>query len=71
MPHIYLTFQCQDARDRIYKILKESPNAQLEKVHTDEMTLQWQNGVVSNYDYLMYLNWYVLNLIYLLYEWLV
>ncbi|XP_028155819.1 protein FAN-like isoform X2 [Ostrinia furnacalis] len=56
IPHIYLTFQCEDDRDRIYNILEESPNVHLEKVHAEEMTLQWQNGVVSNYDYLMYLN---------------
>lgn len=59
VPHIYVTFQSEKARDRIYMILEESPNVQLEKVHTEEMTLQWQNGIVSNYDYLMYLNWYV------------
>ncbi|XP_075992601.1 protein FAN-like [Anticarsia gemmatalis] len=56
IPHIYLTFQSERDRDRIYKILEESHNVHLEKVHTEEMTLQWQNGIVSNYDYLMYLN---------------
>lgn len=56
VPHIYVTFQSERDRDRIYKILEESPHVQLEKVHTEEMTLQWQNGIVSNYDYLMYLN---------------
>lgn len=57
VPHIYLTFQCEDDRERIYTILEESPNVNLGKIHAEEMTLQWQNGVVSNYDYLMYLNW--------------
>lgn len=56
VPHIYLTFQTERARDRIFKIFEESPNVHLESVHTEEMTLQWQNGIVSNYDYLMYLN---------------
>ncbi|KAJ2953827.1 hypothetical protein O0L34_g1455 [Tuta absoluta] len=56
IPHIYLTFQSEEDRDRIYRVLEESHNAQLERVHAEEMTLQWQNGVVSNYDYLMYLN---------------
>ncbi|XP_059049861.1 protein FAN-like [Achroia grisella] len=56
VPHIYLTFQSDRDRDRIYKILEESPYVNLERVHAEEMTLQWQNGIVSNYDYLMYLN---------------
>lgn len=56
VPHIYLTFRYERDRNRIYKTLEESPNVNLEKVHAEEMTLQWQNGIVSNYDYLMYLN---------------
>lgn len=55
--HIYLTFQSEDDRDRIYDILEQSPSVNLEKIHAQETTLQWQNGVVSNYDYLMHLNW--------------
>ncbi|CAH2104383.1 unnamed protein product [Euphydryas editha] len=54
--HIYLAFQSERERDRAYQIVEESPNVVLERVHIEEMTLQWQNGVVSNFDYLMYLN---------------
>lgn len=57
IPHMYLTFQCEYDRDRIYSMLESSPNVKLESVYAEEMTLQWQNGIVSNYDYLMYLNW--------------
>ncbi|XP_068621017.1 protein FAN-like [Battus philenor] len=56
MSHIYLTFPSEDQRDKIYEILEQSPNVKLERGHIEEMTLQWQNGVVSNYDYLLYLN---------------
>ncbi|XP_013133994.1 PREDICTED: protein FAN-like [Papilio polytes] len=56
MSHIYLTFPSEKHRDRIYEILEQSPNVKLERQHVEEMTLQWQNGIVSNYDYLMYLN---------------
>ncbi|CAG9784208.1 unnamed protein product [Diatraea saccharalis] len=56
VPHIYLTFQCEDDREKTYGILEESSNVNLVKKHAEEMTMQWQNGVVSNYDYLMYLN---------------
>ncbi|KOB71761.1 Protein FAN, partial [Operophtera brumata] len=51
--HIYLTFKDEYDRDKVYNVLEESPNVNLERVHTDEMTLQWQNGIVSNYDYLI------------------
>ncbi|KAI8428162.1 hypothetical protein MSG28_002408 [Choristoneura fumiferana] len=54
--HIYLTFQSEDDRDRIYDILEQSSSVHLEKIHAQETTLQWQNGIVSNYDYLMHLN---------------
>ncbi|KAL4712825.1 hypothetical protein ACJJTC_011895 [Scirpophaga incertulas] len=54
--HIYLSFRSEDDREKIYCFLEGSANVKLEKLHVDEMTLQWQNGVVSNYDYLMYLN---------------
>lgn len=60
MSHIYLTFPSEKHRDRIYEILEQSPNVKLERQHVEEMTLQWQNGIVSNYDYLMYLNWWVI-----------
>lgn len=59
IPHIYLTFPSESDRDSVYQLLEESPHVHLERVHIEEMTLQWQNGIVSNYDYLMYLNWYV------------
>lgn len=63
MPHIYLSFQTESERDSAYQLLEESPHVHLERVHVEEMTLQWQNGIVSNYDYLMYLNWYVFSII--------
>ncbi|KAG6463345.1 hypothetical protein O3G_MSEX013819, partial [Manduca sexta] len=56
VPHMYLTFQREYDRDKVYNMLENSPVVNLESVHAEEMTLQWQNGVVSNYDYLMYLN---------------
>ncbi|XP_047515344.1 protein FAN-like isoform X1 [Pieris napi] len=54
--HIYLSFQSTKERDKLYNILETLPNVSLERVHIEEMTLQWQNGIVSNYDYLAYLN---------------
>lgn len=57
VPHIYLSFQSEHERDTLYNVIEKSPEASLERVHPEEMTLQWQNGIVSNYDYLIYLNW--------------
>lgn len=31
-------------------------DVQVEKSDQLDMTLKWQNGLISNYDYLMYLN---------------
>lgn len=56
VPHIYLTFQSTKHRDTLYKTIENSPCVNLEKVMIEEITLQWQNGIVSNYDYLIYLN---------------
>ncbi|XP_045511123.1 protein FAN-like [Colias croceus] len=56
IPHIYLTFQSTEDRNKLYNILEGLPDVKLERVHVEEMTLQWQNGIVSNYDYLTYLN---------------
>lgn len=57
MSHIYLSFQSTEERDKLHNILETLSNVHLERVHIEEMTLQWQNGIVSNYDYLAYLNW--------------
>ncbi|VVD01442.1 unnamed protein product, partial [Leptidea sinapis] len=50
--HIYLTFQNSEDRDKVCNTLDGLPSVNLERVHMEEMTLQWQNGIVSNYDYL-------------------
>lgn len=57
VPHIYLSFLSEEERGIVYDFLETSPNNNLERVHIEEMTLRWQNGIVSNYDYLTYLNW--------------
>ncbi|CAK1544164.1 unnamed protein product [Leptosia nina] len=54
--HVYLAFQSNEERNRLYNVLETLPNVHLERAHIEEMTLQWQNGIVSNYDYLIYLN---------------
>lgn len=55
VPYIYVAFRTQNDRDAMYNALLES-GLNLNEIEQDVMTLQWQNGYVSNYDYLMYLN---------------
>ncbi|XP_044266497.1 protein FAN-like isoform X1 [Tribolium madens] len=55
-PHIYLSFRSQEKRDHLYENLLNQPVLKLEELDQDMMTLQWQNGIISNYDYLQYIN---------------
>lgn len=55
-PHIYLSFANQKERDRLYDNMLKQELLKLPDIDQDVMTLQWQNGVLSNYDYLLYLN---------------
>uniref|UniRef100_A0A8D8WJ65 Protein FAN n=1 Tax=Cacopsylla melanoneura TaxID=428564 RepID=A0A8D8WJ65_9HEMI len=54
--HLYLTLKTPGARDTLYNALLDLPELQLSHSDKEIMTLRWQNGVLSNYDYLMYLN---------------
>ncbi|KAJ9595217.1 hypothetical protein L9F63_013478, partial [Diploptera punctata] len=54
--HLYLSFKSKEERDALYQGLINQPALRLENIEQEMMTLQWQNGVLSNYDYLLYLN---------------
>lgn len=58
MPYIYLAFRTKNDRDNLYGNLLKQSELKLCEIEQDVMTLQWQNGYVSNYDYLLYLNRY-------------
>ncbi|XP_018570993.1 protein FAN-like [Anoplophora glabripennis] len=55
-PHIYLSFKNQKLRDEFYDNLLQQPELKLNEIEQDVMTLQWQNGIISNYEYLLYIN---------------
>ena len=55
MPSIYLSFQSPEERDDLAAALLDQ-NLQLDDLRQNEMTLKWQNGVISNFEYLNYLN---------------
>lgn len=54
--HLYLSLKSKTARDDLYKAITEQPELRLSESKQDIMTLQWQNGTISNYDYLLYIN---------------
>ncbi|XP_011299588.1 protein FAN-like [Fopius arisanus] len=53
---LFLSAKNQDDRDRLYDSLMRQSVLQLETVPQNQMTIQWQNGGLSNYDYLLYVN---------------
>nr|XP_018899764.1 PREDICTED: protein FAN-like [Bemisia tabaci] len=54
--HLYLSFKTCGARDTLYNCLLDQPELRLSHADQEVMTLQWQSGALSNYDYLLYLN---------------
>nr|CAD7574462.1 unnamed protein product [Timema californicum] len=56
LKHLYLSFKSLEDRDMLYQGLIGQHSLKLDNTDQEMMTLQWQNGVISNYDYLMYLN---------------
>lgn len=53
---MYLAFRSHQDRDKLYSSILDRPELKLDQLEPDVMTLQWQNGIISNYDYLMYVN---------------
>ncbi|XP_050527638.1 protein FAN-like isoform X2 [Daktulosphaira vitifoliae] len=53
---LYLTFKTNEIRDRVYSLLVNQTKLKIENSDRCIMTLKWQNGALSNFDYLLYLN---------------
>uniref|UniRef100_A0A182JZX8 Protein FAN n=1 Tax=Anopheles christyi TaxID=43041 RepID=A0A182JZX8_9DIPT len=53
---LYLVFRNQPDRDDCWRCISEQPDYAASEQTPESMTLKWQNGLVSNYDYLLYLN---------------
>jgi len=54
--HLYLAFQEEESRKQVYQEILKLPDLSLEDTGQEDMTLKWQSGSISNYDYLLYLN---------------
>ncbi|XP_048576936.1 protein FAN isoform X2 [Nematostella vectensis] len=53
---MYLVLNSQSDRDQFYRELLKQPDVNLDDTEQENMTLKWQNGAITNFDYLMYLN---------------
>lgn len=53
---LYVSFRNQSERDEFYERVMEQERTAVGDTEPESMTLKWQNGVISNYDYLLYLN---------------
>uniref|UniRef100_A0A2M4CUC0 Putative neutral sphingomyelinase n=2 Tax=Anopheles darlingi TaxID=43151 RepID=A0A2M4CUC0_ANODA len=52
----YFAFQDQTERNDCYRSISEQNDYSVVEQSPESTTLKWQNGIISNYDYLLYLN---------------
>ena len=55
-PHYFFVFDSVENRNKFYDTLCQFCSSSLEESNQSNMTLKWQSGVISNYEYLVYLN---------------
>lgn len=53
---LYVSFRNQDERDAFHTRTLAVERLNITQMEPESMTLKWQNGVISNYNYLLYLN---------------
>ncbi|XP_030831134.1 protein FAN-like [Strongylocentrotus purpuratus] len=54
--NLFLVLSKPEERDELYAKVVEQPGVRLQESGQENMMLLWQNKVISNFDYLMYLN---------------
>lgn len=52
----FFVFDCEESRNNLLEILSKQDYVDLVDSKQSNMTLKWQNGAISNYEYLLYLN---------------
>lgn len=57
--HLFLALKSAKERDDLYDGIMKQSLLKLDDLQQEAVTLQWQHGVLSNYDYLLYLNRYI------------
>lgn len=53
---LYVSFRNSNERNEFYTAILAQQRVKITPTERESMTLKWQNGVISNYDYLLYLN---------------
>ncbi|XP_070575197.1 protein FAN-like isoform X2 [Ptychodera flava] len=53
---MFLVFRTPVDREKLYVNILQQPDVSVQDSGSENITLKWQNGVISNFDYLMYLN---------------
>ncbi|XP_055603286.1 protein FAN-like [Uranotaenia lowii] len=53
---LYVSFRNSSDRDNFYAQVTAQPEFSVVEQIPESITLKWQNGLISNYDYLLYLN---------------
>ncbi|KAG7204147.1 hypothetical protein KM043_001989 [Ampulex compressa] len=54
--HLFISLKSPNDRDHLYTSLLSQSAVSLEVVPQNQMTMRWQNGSLSNYEYLLYIN---------------
>ncbi|GAB0089168.1 protein FAN [Sergentomyia squamirostris] len=54
--HLYVSFRRETDREAFYEATKRQDEFIYTDPEPESMILKWQNGLISNYDYLLYLN---------------
>uniref|UniRef100_A0A336L9Y2 CSON006095 protein n=1 Tax=Culicoides sonorensis TaxID=179676 RepID=A0A336L9Y2_CULSO len=53
---LFIAFITDTIRDKFYDEIFQQPNLSIENLDCESIIIKWQNGEISNYDYLLYLN---------------
>lgn len=53
---LYFVFSDEEICSKFYETIRSQSEVQIETNELQTMTIRWQNGLVSNYDYLLFLN---------------
>lgn len=53
---LYVSFSKNEDRDNFYLTAMKQEDLNIKQTEPESMTLKWQNGLITNYDYLLYLN---------------
>ncbi|KAG4071183.1 hypothetical protein HA402_001173 [Bradysia odoriphaga] len=53
---LYVAFRNETDRNSFYEKTMAQDGVAIAKIKPETMTLKWQNGAISNYEYLLYLN---------------